>query len=568
MQTEVRMEAASRRSQFSACVLGQPELKRRGQGGSARVSLIVHKGRLLVQGFPTLPDPIRGQIAKALDCVGLQPEPLCNLDGTLDIPQFVQSDAGHTNLAPIFGRLLGYVDPRKKAAAERRTRAASLRDYPVLIDFADVCRRAIAFADVIESKPEALASILLQHESYEVVEDETARTLDLLRSLSENAEYFQRRIGAVATFLPRNQPLYALACFGLVPALMASQVDVKPPSSMGRLFRELSECLALSDHFPNVHFSRQDRSTFVRERAKRRADSFHPVTDAVIFTGTMANADKLRSQFDAATLFIANGSGHNPIVVAADADVSLAVAGVLEVQLYNSGQDCASPNSILVHRHRYHEFVKALRIAVAGVRVGEYRDRENRVGPLSDRKGLAEILGVFTENAGFLDPLTPGVVRGGAGIVEPTIMLKPLSQGGNFTEHFAPIFFVQCYEADEDLGLYFDDPRYAPNAMYVSVFGSSRFVEGLLSREQADGRPLHDALTFLRNTDPHAPGVERGTQPYGGYGRGASSVSLNGRIEPKPTLPQRDLFEYLVRPAIDDEIDNNSMKRPGFNTNG
>lgn len=446
-------------------------------------------------------------------------------------------------------RLLGYVDPRKLAARQRAS-SEFRREYADLIDFDDVQRRACAFADAIEAKPEELAEILLQHESYEVAVDETARTLDLLRNLHENAAYFQRKIGAVAAFLPRNQPLYALSCFGLVPALMASEVYIKPPTSMEWLFTELAECLWLSRYFPNVQVVRQERQEFVRLRAARGITSSGPLTDAVIFTGTMTNADRLRAKFDARTLFIANGAGHNPFVIAEDANLDRAVSGVLCVQLYNSGQDCASPNAVLVHRSCYAKFVTALREAVRRVHIGDYRDRENRVGPLSDQKGLSEILETFIDNAPYLDPLTPGVIRSGSSIVEPTIILKPLAAGGNFTEYFAPIFFVQCCERDEDLSLYFDDHRYAQNAMYITTDGHSPFVEGLLKRVLPGGRRLHDHSTIIRNTNLHAPGIERGTQPYGGYGRGASCIGLNGITTAKPTLPQRDLFEYLVRPTI------------------
>lgn len=517
------------------------------------MALIVHEGQLQIDDYPELPPEVRGRIVEMLSGIGLSSQKFEQADGSLVLPQFVEHSAGRTNLAPFLGRLLGYVDPRKAVKRREFQTALRTRRYPIQLDFVGIDRHARAFAADIETKFETLAKVLLRHESYEVVQDETARTLELLRSLSENAPYFRRQIGSIATFLPRNQPLYALACFGIVPALMATDVHVKPPSSMAELFHELWECLSIHQHFPNLRPSSLDRSSFVKERAAIDPQSRLPVTDAVIFTGTMRNADRLRSQFPQSTLFIANGAGHNPIVIADDAEVDRAVESVLRVQLYNSGQDCASPNAILVHSAVYDCFVRRLRHRVAEVKVGNYEDRSNRVGPFSDRKGLSDVLNAFLENARYLDTTTPGIVHGRSGIIEPTIILRPLVESGNFTEFFAPIFFVQRYEKDEGLSFYFDDPRYTPNAMYVTLFGTSPFVESLLTRVQSDGRPLHDRSTIIRNTDLHAPGIERGTQPYGGYGRGASCVSLNGVIEPKPTLPQRDLYEYLVRPTLNKE---------------
>ena len=323
---------------------------------------------------------------------------------------------------------------------------------------------------------------------------------------------------------------------------------------MKQLFCELAECLSLRDFFPNVVISQMERQAFVKERARRgsglAACEDAPVTDAVIFTGTMDNADRLRRIFDARTLFIANGGGHNPVVVTEDADLRKAVTSVVRLQLYNSGQDCASPNAILVHRRYFVEFVDLLREEVRQVRVGEYTDRDNRVGPVSDRKALAEVLTVLTANSEYLDPHNSGLIRIRSAIIEPTIILRPLVAGGNYTDYFAPIFFVQVYEQDGDLGQYFEHPRYAPNSMYVTLYGTSCYVEGLLGRTFPDGRPLHDCWTVIRDTDLHATGVERGTQPYGGYGRGASCVSINRKITAKPTLPQRDIYEHLVAPAI------------------
>ncbi|MFO0945659.1 MAG: hypothetical protein U1D30_06905 [Planctomycetota bacterium] len=50
---------------------------------------------------------------------------------------------------------------------------------------------ACSFADHVEARFEEIAEVLLQYESFEVVQDETARTLDLLRNLPENKEYFK-----------------------------------------------------------------------------------------------------------------------------------------------------------------------------------------------------------------------------------------------------------------------------------------------------------------------------------------------------------------------------------------
>lgn len=418
------------------------------------------------------------------------------------------------------------------------------------LDFKAIECIARRFADFVEERRVTLEDILIRYESHEVAVDEMARTLDLLRSLHENEAYFKARVGPVATFLPRNQPLYALTCFGIVPSLMATEVHVKAARAMDAFFLDLALALSTASFFPNLKICRMQREAFVEERSATHRDPrsgrVELVTECVIFTGTMANADKLRKRFNPEVLFIANGAGHNPIVVTETADLEQAVRSAVRVQLYNSGQDCANPDAILVHDKVHDVFVALLRDVLHQVSIGSYARRENRVGPLSDLRTLLRVQEVFIDNAQWLNESTPGIIRTKCGIIEPTIIQRPLEVGGNYQEQFAPVLFVHRYTSDDQLGLYFEDARYPHNAMYVTVFGHSDYVDNKLLSLRQSGSPLHDDTTIIRNKDLHAVGVERGTQPYGGFGRGASCISIHGQVISKPTLPQRDIYEHLV----------------------
>ncbi|PIP56003.1 MAG: hypothetical protein COX06_00265 [Candidatus Zambryskibacteria bacterium CG22_combo_CG10-13_8_21_14_all_42_17] len=437
------------------------------------------------------------------------------------------------------------------------------RPYTAL-NFEEIDKKAQKFTDIIESRFDELSEILLRYESYEVVRDEVNRTLDLLRNLKENKKYFKLRIGAIAAFLPRNQPLYAFTCFVIVPSLMASEVHFRIPHSMKNFFHDMLALLDISELFPNVIVSTKQRIDFLIERSAMLMNpdtkESRPLTDVVIFTGTTIHANQLRSVFDKRTLFIANGSGHNPIVISKDADILKAVEAVLTLQFYNQGQDCASPNSILVHDDIFLEFLSLLRQSVATVKVGHYADTTSRIGPISDPKDLIRIQNFLVEHQEWIDPLTVGIIRTKEVIVEPTIICKPLLCGGNFNEIFAPIIVVQKYLKDSDLKLYFEDQRYVLNAMYVTLYGTSTYVKNLVGRP-IRGKVLHQQSSLIQNTHLHALGVERGTKPYGGYGYGASSTSINGKITPMPTLPQRDIYERLAKPIL---LGKKTMKNNGL----
>lgn len=427
------------------------------------------------------------------------------------------------------------------------------KSYLTTIDFDNVKERAERWANLIESRFEVLADVLLEYESFEVVRDEVDRTLDHLRSLKENKEFFKLRVGEVTTFLPRNQPLYALTCFVLVPSCMASEVHFRVPHSMKHFFQEMLDLLEVKKHFPNVFVSSKERLEFLQERSAvrvhQKTGETLPVTDVVIFTGTPVHADQLRLVFDKRTLFITNGSGHNPVVVSRDADLDDAVEAVLKLQLYNQGQDCAAPNSILIHKDVYDSFVSKLHAHLKTVQVGQYRNRTCTVGPIGDPKDLVRIQEFLIDHQRWIDPETPGVINAHDAILNPTVIHKPLALGGNYTELFAPIIFLQQYASDSELSLYFDTAQYVRNAMYVTLYGTSKYVQTLPGR-MYDGKLLHDQTTLLINTHLHAHGVERGTKQYGGYGYGASNISIQGQVHPKPTLPQREIWTYVAKPLF------------------
>jgi lysyl-tRNA synthetase class 1 len=235
--------------------------------------------------------------------------------------------------------------------------------------------------------------------------------------------------------------------------------------------------------------------------------------------------------------------------VSEDADIDKAVEAAITLKFYNQGQDCASPNSIMVHKNIFTEFMRILRDEIRTVRVGDYRDRKCRVGPISDPGDLVRIQGILIDNREWLDPTTPGIIRAYDAILEPTIINKPLRAGANFEELFAPALIVQKYDDDSDLAIYFEDPRYALNAMYITVYGTSKYVKKFMNTKVA-GRVLHEKNSFLHNAHLHMYGYERGTQPYGGNGYGSSSISINGVVTPKATLPQRDIFEWVAKPVL------------------
>ncbi|MBS9430361.1 aldehyde dehydrogenase family protein [Photorhabdus akhurstii] len=400
------------------------------------------------------------------------------------------------------------------------------------INFTEIRKKCDELSSALQKNREALVEALSGYQCKNVTEDEILRSIDVLNNIENNRAYFKKKIYGVTSFLPLNQPIYASVCFGFIPSLMAENVCIRPPTAMHTHYKKFEEVINLSEFSPTLSISYEDKELFLSQRVK--------ITDAVIFTGTPENALKVRKHFRKNTLFILNGAGHNPLIISKDADINLAVESAKRVVLYNQGQDCAGPNAILVHNDIYDLFKQRLISDLKNIedKIGPYSDYKNIVGPNSDIDHSIKIASVFKVNRPYCT--YGGEVNPINGMIKPTVFEKELSLGGNYKEFFAPVFFLQRYYQDQDLIHYFSDPLYSANAMYISLFGTSDYIHHQLSER------LHLPDSILSNTDLHLE--EHGYLPYGGQGPAASCLWYEGNRISGSTLPQRDIYHYLIEP--------------------
>ncbi|ELP8106917.1 TPA: aldehyde dehydrogenase family protein [Vibrio vulnificus] len=403
------------------------------------------------------------------------------------------------------------------------------------IDFNHILDYCALLSFKLREKSSDIVNSLSDYQCKNVTLDEIERSCDLLDNIEKNKEYFLHTIRGVTSFLPLNQPIYASVCFGFIPALMANDVCIRPPTAMHRHYKKLMAVLDISSFVDSLDVSYDEKEIFLSKRVN--------VTDAVIFTGTPENALKVRKHFRKDVLFILNGAGHNPLVVSHDADLVKATQSALRVVLYNQGQDCAGPNTILVHRNVFQCFSSMLMDELNAIahQVGDYHLGNIIVGPNSDPEHSVKMASIFRNHHQYC--IYGGEINPINGMIKPTIFSKPLHLGGNYQEFFAPVFFLQLYEDDMDLSSYFSHPQYKNNAMYISLFGTSQYIKQTMSSD------LHKPESILMNTDLHLE--ERGYLPYGGQGGAASCLWINGERIYGSTLPQRDIFNHLIKPVME-----------------
>lgn len=371
----------------------------------------------------------------------------------------------------------------------------------------------------IKEKEGVLTTLLLDYESFETAKDEFFRSIDCLENIEKEIDYLiQSKVKSMCTFFPVNLPLYSLIIFALIPSFMAEKGFVRPSNLMAKVLKDIIAILEIENLFPNINIVEMERGMF--------RDAYMSVADVVLFTGKYENAIAMQSACPDA-LFIYNGAGVNPVVVTETADLELAVRKTVEMRTFNSGQDCAGSDAILVHRKVAEKFVDILKIHLMDLRVGDYHDRKNTVGQIIKQDKLSELQSFFQAQKRYL--VHGGKIDLEKGIVFPTLFVEDMKEisSVHFIEFFAPVFYVLIYDNDEELKKYFLDEYYQDHAMYISLFGESPFIHSISSSIILSDKIVND--------------VERGNYPYGGYGDKANFVIYKGKKISRPLLISREI---------------------------
>ena len=141
---------------------------------------------------------------------------------------------------------------------------------------------------------------------------------------------------------------------------------------------------------------------------------------------------------------VAELGGKDAIVVAADADVEAAVAGVVASAFGFAGQKCSACSRVIVEQAVYHEFLELLVERVRGLRIGEPSDPQTDVGPVINAAARERILAAIERGSSEAQLVLGGLPLAGRGYyIEPTIFadVPPAAQIAQ-EEIFGPVLAV------------------------------------------------------------------------------------------------------------------------------
>ena len=195
-------------------------------------------------------------------------------------------------------------------------------------------------------------------------------------------------VGVVGAITPWNFPI-AIPSWKLCPALVCGNtVVLKPAEDTPLLARALRRAARRGGRAPRrrQHRARLRRGGGRRARppSRRAGDHLHGLARDRRSRCTKAAADGLKH------VHLELG-GKNAIIVMDDADVDLAVDGIVWSAFGTTGQRCTAASRVIVHAAVYEELQRSSSRAAEALRLGPGWEDDTDVGPVINRAALEKI---------------------------------------------------------------------------------------------------------------------------------------------------------------------------------
>lgn len=370
--------------------------------------------------------------------------------------------------------------------------AAAREAFPAWRDRSQDERSAalLRAADMVEERSEEILAVVTEETGRTITRNRVyvAWTATVLRQYAWLARHARGRVvpsndadqlslvlrvpfGTVAAIAPYNYPL-ALLVHKVAPALATGNtVVMKGAPETTRttlLFAEILAACMPPGVVAAVAGGRDVGESLVG------CDN----VDLVAFTGSTAAGRAIGAACAARTRpVLLELGGKDPAIVAADADLDVAVPGVVWAAFLNTGQVCTSTERVYVHRSRHDEFVARAAELTGRLRVGDPFDPATEIGPMRTAAGRDRVL------AHLDDARSRGasVVVGGEAW-DPGFYLSPaLVTGADHgmalmtEETFGPVLPVMAVEDDDEA---FARAADTPYGLGASIYtGDARLVK-------------------------------------------------------------------------------------------
>ncbi len=319
---------------------------------------------------------------------GDRPSPNINPSDTTDVVgDYAQAGEAHARDAVAAAR---EAFP-KWAAATPQARADAL-------DFigAEILARKAELGDLLareegKTLPEAVGEVARAGQIFKFFAGEALRVPgERLASVRPglDVEVTREPLGVVAAITPWNFPI-AIPAWKVAPALAYGNCVVfKPADLVPGCAWALAEIASRSPLPPGVFNLVMGRGSVVGQVFLDDAR-----VDAITFTGSVQTGRRVaQAAVGRMAKFQLEMGGKNPLVVADDADLAVAVECAVQGAFYSTGQRCTASSRLVVTAGIHDRFVAALVERTRALAVGDARAAGTQIGPVVDQSQLEQDL--------------------------------------------------------------------------------------------------------------------------------------------------------------------------------
>ncbi|MFC0328704.1 alpha-ketoglutaric semialdehyde dehydrogenase GucD [Paenibacillus sepulcri] len=304
--------------------------------------------------------------------------------------------------------VVGYVPDSQNADLNEAVEAAQAAKRPWR-KLAGSQRGALLFkaADIMESRLDEIGETMSREmgKTFPEAKGETARGVAILRyyagegmrkigdvipSTDADAFMFTTRmpLGVVGVISPWNFPV-AIPVWKIAPALIyGNSVVWKPATETAVTASKIAEC------FHDAGFPAGVLNMVVGSGSTiGQGIASHPGIHGLTFTGSNEVGKQVgQSALKRGAKYQLEMGGKNPIIIAADADLDLAVEATISGGLRSTGQKCTATSRVIVVRDVYETFKEKLLEKVKSLKVGDGMDASTWLGPCANEKQLETVL--------------------------------------------------------------------------------------------------------------------------------------------------------------------------------